>query len=1777
MGIPKFYRWLSERYPLLNQKLTVTEGPPEIDNLYLDMNGIIHNCTHANRKDIGDVTEEDMMLKVFDYLEKLVQIVRPQKLLFMAIDGVAPRAKMNQQRSRRFKSAMERLKNEEEQRRKGEAVPADPFDSNCITPGTEFMARLGKHLRFFIRRKMSEDPLWQKPTVVFSGHEVPGEGEHKIMEYIRWEKRQPNFQPNQRHCMYGLDADLIMLSLVSHEPHFCLLREVVSYTGNNRGQPAREVLENPCAENFILFQIGLLREYFELEFGNIRLPFKLDLERIVDDYVLLCMLVGNDFLPALPTLDIAEGALNKLMDLYKELLPTLGGYLTFAGDLDRRRLEAFLDRIGQLELQTLEERAKDAEYFESKRAKRAARAGGQRSQLDEIDAGMHSLAVSQPNGARRDPTNDALEPEAVAGPGPGTQGPTMMSREARQLVMAGLGDEGLQMWKDRYYNEKLHADQPEDRRLVVEHYVAGLHWVLEYYYRGVASWDWYYPYHYAPMASDLVNLDAVQVAFAQGSPFRPFEQLLAVLPAASSKLLPSPFRVLMMDPESPIIDFYPTSFQVDMEGKRADWEGVVLVPFVDEVRLLAASRSIKSVMLSAEELARNAAGQIQVFKFSRNTSEAAYCTSTMPKHFRDLKVCHSRCQERPPPPPLPACEKGFVPALVPGTRVGLETLLGMPTLKSLQVRPSLRNVGVNVLGTPSRKESLVLGLLDLREALNGAVLSAEQVATSGLLGSRVYINWPYLQEARVVRVSDRSSQVSYDSKGAVKVQCWQMQETQRWDKDAAHLASTFLMRCGMDVGKVDLVIGVKVCLGYIRHGDGTIEKTYSKDEVQVPLQAVIRQRPQQYGHGQTVADDVPGYPTLYDGMQVVFLGKHHYGCMATVRPDLGKGLSKQGKPPSKLGAAAANGHYRVLVQPATNQAGVEALRSAKRVVERFAVKYYTSGEVSSRVGITPRLLGRITGNMWTRDGDDRYDIGLAIKTPSKDVCVPGFSQPTLDGNGWSYSAAVVNIIQEYRSKFPWLWVTLLKSEGESAGDLRLDQMLPGLTPADRKEKVREVIDWIKSTPLAKRPLVKVGTQVLSDEGVKALQAIVTPCPERPPPPAEYENVPPLLLLPPYTPGADQVKLVVQGGSFYLGDRVVCVSGKGTPPYGLRGTVIGVYEEACEVLFDEEFGGGSNLNGRVNGKCGAYVPLDLLLCVNKPVEMHLAKHQMPRHNASKQAASATAVGGSDKAAGDRIGQGATTPKLALDAAARAVQRAIQQPVVSGTGASPCVPASVAVPVPGPPPIPSSTLLGAAMRNTNAAKPSAQQQPQDETSTRSDGGKVLLQMLTAGSQSRCQTATSESQVEAAPRAAGASAPAIAPVPAGWFAQLQMLVPNARVGLPASVSQGVQPSAQPLLPVSQDTTSHKATEKQQMQAPFTPMPYLQMPLQGGAVPMPQPSAAIQPRAPYITGSSLPHQQPTFFPPHVPNLLVGGMPVAGPFSPGVMMPPPAGPMVGTIGDGHFLPYAVPPPPPQASLQPLGPAQPAYPSEQRHQPAMQIPCNGGGRQAQAPLPQGRGKSVSDAANLAEGAASAAQLRSKEVASGAANGTGTMAVPAPKSHPIDVDPMQSIDDAEEAAPGSTRSLTEGRSAAAGSAHGRSARLPDAFGRGFRGRGRPVLASGLPEPSAPGSQSVVPSAQASMAPAQLPSARHSLDCAQAGQTLLRSLHASAAKDNCNSGISASMVTSPTSISGEALLRKLQKGSASADADTVTKVQSVDSGAELLRALQRELSLKAERSG
>lgn len=142
----------------------------------------------------------------------------------------------------RFRSAKETENLETQAKAKGEELPeTERFDSNCITPGTAFMVRLQEALKEFVNAKMTSK-MWQGCRIILSGHETPGEGEHKIMEYIRYLQAQPGFDPNTRHCLYGLDADLVMLGLCTHELRFSLLREEVSISENG--------VEYICACNF---------------------------------------------------------------------------------------------------------------------------------------------------------------------------------------------------------------------------------------------------------------------------------------------------------------------------------------------------------------------------------------------------------------------------------------------------------------------------------------------------------------------------------------------------------------------------------------------------------------------------------------------------------------------------------------------------------------------------------------------------------------------------------------------------------------------------------------------------------------------------------------------------------------------------------------------------------------------------------------------------------------------------------------------------------------------------------------------------------------------------------------------------------------------------------------------------------------------------------------------------------------------------------------------------------------------------------------------------------------------------------------------------------------------------------------------------------------------------------------------------------------------------------------------------------------------------------------
>ncbi|XP_038715665.1 5'-3' exoribonuclease 3-like isoform X2 [Tripterygium wilfordii] len=732
MGVPAFYRWLAEKYPMVvvdvvEEEPVVIEGVKipvdtsksnpndiEYDNLYLDMNGIIHPCFHPEDRP-SPTTFDEVFQCMFDYIDRLFVMVRPRKLLYMAIDGVAPRAKMNQQRSRRFRAAKdaadtaaEEARLREEFEREGRKLPpkdnSQVVDSNVITPGTEFMAVLSIALQYYIHLRLNYDPGWKQIKVILSDANVPGEGEHKIMSYIRLQRNLPGYNPNTRHCLYGLDADLIMLGLATHEVHFTILREVVFTPGQQdkcflcgqmghlaadcEGKAKRKAgeFDEKSEEGVVakkpyqFLNIWTLREYLEYEMRIPNTPFEIDLECIVDDFIFICFFVGNDFLPHMPTLEIREGAINLLLAVYKKEFRALGGYLTDGSKPNLSRVEHFIQAVGSFEDKIFQKRAR-LHQRQSERIKRE-KAQARRGDDAEPQFLPESLVpVARFHGSRlaSGTTPAPYKQTGFGGTPPSSHKVARLSSEASigaalveaenslEIEVHGNKEElkaklkgllreksdvfnsenpeedkiklGEPGWKERYYEEKFYANTPEElekiRRDVVLKYTEGLCWVMHYYYEGVCSWQWFYPYHYAPFASDLKDLSELDISFELGSPFKPFNQLLGVFPAASAHALPVLYRKLMSDPNSPIIDFYPTDFEVDMNGKRYSWQGIAKLPFIDEERLLAEVEKIEHT-LTEEEVRRNSIMLDMLFVLSSHPlSVSIYSLDNRSKQLTD--------------------------------------------------------------------------------------------------------------------------------------------------------------------------------------------------------------------------------------------------------------------------------------------------------------------------------------------------------------------------------------------------------------------------------------------------------------------------------------------------------------------------------------------------------------------------------------------------------------------------------------------------------------------------------------------------------------------------------------------------------------------------------------------------------------------------------------------------------------------------------------------------------------------------------------------------------------------------------------------------------------------------------------------------------------------------------------------------------------------------------------------------------------------------------------
>ncbi|KAL4264437.1 5'-3' exoribonuclease 1 [Pleurotus pulmonarius] len=1270
MGIPKFFRYISERYPLTSQ-LIQENKIPEFDNLYLDFNGIIHNCSHPNDEDAHfRLSEEQIFTSIFAYVDHLFAKIKPKKLFFMAVDGVAPRAKMNQQRSRRFRTAKEAREVREKAERKGEKLPEEKaFDSNCITPGTPFMTRLSAQLKYFINKKISEDSSWRDIEVVLSGHEVPGEGEHKIMEYIRLSRAQPDYNPNVRHCLYGLDADLIMLGLASHDPHFCLLREEVKF-----GPSSKKKNNSLESVNFYLLHLSLLREYLDLEFHEVQhvIPFTYNLERVIDDFILLAVFVGNDFLPNLPDLHIHENGLERLFEVYKKVLPSMGGYINDGGTINTQRLQVVLDEMAQWEREVFEKEYADLNWYKGKQAKHVKDMEGarkrsklvltvpQRQIFDEVKAFVMenrvAMSTSHTRSARLTMPNtfparerafistlaqelhlcltwdeyDEDDQNLVTWrfPGASLEEPIPVSRtgsdggadEAEEgdgewedvdeeedeeansavdrvlqkyekaQVMDDDADGGfdaryersvrekMDEWKRGYYMGKLEFsyDDPQSMGDLAYRYIEGLQWVMHYYYSGVASWGWFYNYHYAPRISDLKGVDKMEFHFDLGKPFRPFQQLMGVLPVASMEHIPEAYQDLMYSPNSPILDFYPLEFEQDLNGKKQDWEAIVKIPFIDEARLLKAMAS-REHRLTPAEVKRNSFGMST--KFTYNPGEPTTYPSSLPGFFPPIYRCTCVME----PFDLPTLSGlHLVQGLCDGVFLGAEALAGFPSLKTLPHTAQLGFHGVNVHGSDSRNKSMVVHIQNIHEDRK-----TEDIANE-FLGRRVFTGWPYLQEGLVVSVSD--SLFKYEKMSVVpnvppKVVSnpHAPQGLGHWKMKSERIEQVYSKKWGVITGDVEVLLHVRPLKGLKRLETGALVKDYEEPNkemecaVQMSLSEVASEDPRFLEQ-----DPPPLSEEFPDGTKIFFLGEHAYGV------------------PAQVSATAEDTLSVILAFFPSEKAENERF---KEIVDaRDSGRYYPSFKTAEMIGVSGRALSKITSSLMVITSDhQKTNLGLSLKFEAKGLKVINYSRK--DGRFWEFSQKAVDLIREYKAKFPEIFQTV---EGGGDAMAKAEEVFSGPDPDN---KVKEIKAWLKSKGVRDFEPVSLYADQLTKETVSKIEELADSLNANKSSSAIkkaiVKGIPRQAVL---KPSHSVYRL--QNQHFALGDRVIMVQDSGGVPLAVKGVVIGLNPKSMDVIWDVAFMSGVTLGDRCSQYRGATVEFNTCLNLSNPQYVTSTNPQAP---------------------------------------------------------------------------------------------------------------------------------------------------------------------------------------------------------------------------------------------------------------------------------------------------------------------------------------------------------------------------------------------------------------------------------------------------------------------------------------------------------------------------------------------------------------------------------------
>lgn len=536
MGIPSYFSYIIKNYSKIIYNLQYHRNVEKtvFDSLYMDCNSIVYDAYYALEKDglmTGSTNADNQLIldRVVQKIHEYIMLIGPSKTIYIAFDGVAPFAKMEQQRTRRYKSwymsTIEQIGNDQTLANKPLDKPSVKWNTSSITPGTHFMNLLSTRMAYEFNHN---ELKYKVKKIIVSGSTEPGEGEHKMFQHIR------DFaEEDENVSVYGLDSDLIMLSIF--HSYLCkniyIFREAPEFLKSNVQVDQKNGPNDPLFMDIKRLESSISDE-MNCKFAD---------EQRIYDYVFLCFFLGNDFLPHFPALNIRTSGIQTLLDTYRLHIGSHVDRFFIAkdtGTIQWRWVELFVRELAKNEHQLL----------------------------------LNEYSVRDKWDNRTWPEKTKEDREQVL-----QNAPIILRAEEKYICPQES------FWEDRYYKVIFKEERtPATVKTICTNYLEGLEWVFKYYTIGCPHWRWKYNYNYPPLLSDLCKFvphfktDFISSSLGLDRPFKPCVQLAYVIPPANhAELLPKKNAELL---RTKYRYLYPERCDFQWAFCRYFWEAHVLLP-----------------------------------------------------------------------------------------------------------------------------------------------------------------------------------------------------------------------------------------------------------------------------------------------------------------------------------------------------------------------------------------------------------------------------------------------------------------------------------------------------------------------------------------------------------------------------------------------------------------------------------------------------------------------------------------------------------------------------------------------------------------------------------------------------------------------------------------------------------------------------------------------------------------------------------------------------------------------------------------------------------------------------------------------------------------------------------------------------------------------------------------------------------------------------------------------------------------------------------------------